>query len=373
MIDNTLTMQIPFVDLRAQYLSIKKDIDDAISEVIAATDFIGGKAIKEFERDFSSFIGLAHCVACANGTDSLEILLKSMGIREGDEVIVPAISWISTSEAVSAVGATPVFVDIDEYFTIDASLITEKITPRTKAIIPVHLYGHPADMEAIIRIATKYELKVIEDCAQSHGATVNGKMTGTWGHAASFSFYPGKNLGAYGDAGAILTNDPGLAETSRMIANHGQKIKHHHVIEGRNSRLDTMQAAILKAKLPYLTDWTDSRIRNAEIYNEQLSDSGMILPKVKDGFKHVFHLYVVCVEDREALQKSLEQNGIHTAIHYPTALPFLPCYSKRNFTSSDFPRAHKLQTRILSLPMYAELTEEQIRYVSCQLKMFYKA
>ena len=222
-------MKVPFVDLKAQYLSIKEDIDSAIQNVIEQSAFIGGPAIKQFEAAFASYVGSTHCIACGNGTDSIEILLNAMGIGKGDEVIIPAHSWISTSEAVSATGAIPIFVDVDEYYSIDVLLAEKKITDKTKAIIPVHLFGHPADMPAIMQLAEKYKLKVIEDCAQSHGAEINGKRTGTWGHAASFSFYPGKNLGAYGDAGAMLTNDDELAAVSRQIANHGQIKKHHHV------------------------------------------------------------------------------------------------------------------------------------------------
>ena len=239
-------MKIPFVDLYAQYVSIKPDIDAAIEKTIKNSSYIGGQAVKDFEKAFASYLGLSNVIACANGTDSIEILLQSFGVGKGDEVIVPAASWISTSEAVSSVGATPVFVDIEaEYYTINPALIEAAITPKTKAIIPVHLYGHPADMPAIMKIAEKHKLVVIEDCAQSHGARINGQIVGSFGNAASFSFYPGKNLGAYGDAGAMATNDDAVAEKARMIANHGQKGKHHHIMEGRNTRHDGLQAAIL--------------------------------------------------------------------------------------------------------------------------------
>ena len=372
MISNMQKMKVPFVDLKPQYLSIKEDIDKAIKHVIEQTTFVGGTTIKQFEAAFAQYVGVKHCIACGNGTDSIEILLKAMNIGTGDEVIVPANSWISTSEAVSGIGATPVFVDVDEFYSINISLAEKKITAKTKAIIPVHLYGHPADMPAVMQLAEKYDLKVIEDCAQSHGAEINGKRTGTWGDAASFSFYPGKNLGAYGDAGAMVTNDDELAAVARQIANHGQIKKHHHVREGRNSRMDTIQAAILLAKLPHLEQWTQQRISHAAVYNELLKDTEVIVPCIKNNCSHVFHLYVIRIENRPELQKYLDNNGIETSIHYPTALPFLPCYSHYRYTAEDFPVAYHNQHHILSLPMYAELKHEQLEYVAEVVKSFYR-
>jgi dTDP-4-amino-4,6-dideoxygalactose transaminase len=362
-------MNVPFVDLYAQYQRIKTHIDAAIGKTIECSAYIGGQAIKDFEKAFAGYIGIDHVIACANGTDSIEILLKCFGIKEGDEVIVPAISWISTSEAVSSVGATPVFVDIErDHYTIDTTLLEKAITKRTKAIIPVHLYGHPADMPAIMEIAHKNNLIVIEDCAQAHGAGIDGRTAGTFGHAASFSFYPGKNLGAYGDAGCMATNDAAVAERARMIAQHGQQGKHNHVIEGRNSRLDGLQAAILLAKLPFLEKWTAERIANAGKYDKLLRSAGIPLPSVRESFRHVFHLYVIRLDDREKVQKRLSEAGIETAIHYPTALPFLPCYRHRQFRHDEFPVAFEYQSKILSLPLYAELSEEHINYVSTVLK-----
>lgn len=360
------TMQkIPFVDLYAQYQSIKQNIDEAITSTIKNTTFIGGKPVQDFEQAFAGFIGVKHTIGCANGTDSIEILLQAYGIGKGDEVIVPAASWISTSEAVSTAGATAVFVDVEEdYFTINPALIEAAITPNTKAIIPVHLYGHPADMPAIMAIAQKNNLIVIEDCAQSHASSINGKLTGTFGHAASFSFYPGKNLGAYGDAGCMATNDDAIAENARMIANHGQKGKHNHIIEGRNSRLDGLQAAILSAKLPYLHQWTNARIALAALYNSSISNLSFTLPKTKENYKHVFHLYVIRSNRRDALKDELNTLGIETAIHYPCALPFLNCYANQNFIAGSFPVAENWANTVLSLPMYAELTHEQLHYVS---------
>ena len=358
-------MKVPFVDLYAQYLTIKKDIDQAIENVIKNSSYIGGGAIVTFEKSFADYLGITNVIACANGTDSIEILLQSFGIGKGDEVIVPAASWISTSEAVTTVGAIPVFVDIeDDYFTIDVSLIEKAITPKTKAIIPVHLYGHPADMPMIMTIAKKHSLIVIEDCAQAHGAAINGQKVGTFGHASSFSFYPGKNLGAYGDAGCMATNDTTIATKARMIANHGQQGKHNHIMEGRNSRLDGLQAAILSVKLPHLEKWTEARIKHAATYSSQLRSKNINIPPTKAGYRHVFHLYVIKTNDRAALKDMLQQNDIETAIHYPTALPFLPCYGNRSFKPTDFPVGFACQSKILSLPMFAELTIDQIEKVT---------
>lgn len=364
-------MQVPFVDLSAQYHSIKNDIDKAIAKVIEETAFISGKYATAFEKEFAQFCGNAHVIACANGTDSLEILMQAMGIGRGDEVIVPAISWISTSEAVSAVGAIPVFVDVDEFFLINVDLIEEKITPKTKAIIPVHLYGQPADMPEIMQIAKKHHLKVIEDCAQSHGSAINGKLAGTFGDAASYSFYPGKNLGAYGDAGAMATNDEALAQKTRMIANHGQLKKHEHIIEGRNSRMDGLQAAILSTKLPHLNHWTDKRIENAAYYSEVLNSEMIEIPLLKPGYKHVYHLFVIQSAERDLLMQHLESQGIGVAIHYPCPLPFLACYKDRAYKTEDFPMADHFSKTILSIPMYPELSKAQMDYVAEAIHSFF--
>lgn len=363
--------KIPFVDLYAQYLTIREDINRSISNVITDTAFIGGSYVSEFEAAFARYVGVNHVVSCANGTDSMEIILKAWGVGMGDEVIVPANSWISTAEAVGNVGARAIFVDIDPlYFTIDTALIEGAITARTKAIIPVHLYGHPADMPSIMDIAERHGLKVLEDCAQSHGASIEGKHTGTFGHAASFSFYPGKNLGAYGDAGCMATNDHTLAEHIRMIANHGQKGKHNHLIEGRNSRLDGLHAAILSAKLPHLDSWNQGRNAVAAAYTAGLEGLDIDTPKIKTGCYHAFHLYVVRTSHRDALSGHLKSSGIETAIHYPTALPFLPCYAHLGYKASDFPVAFANQSRILSLPIFAEMTPLMIGRVLDAISTF---
>lgn len=356
-------MKIPFVDLKAQYNSLLPAMDEAIMDAIHNTAFIAGGPADAFEKAYSSYMGMKHTVACANGTDSLEILLKAMGIGNGDEVLVPAISWISTAEAVTTAGGTPVFVDVDDDLLINVDLIEQHITARTKAIIPVHLYGNPADMNRIMDIASKHGLLVLEDCAQSHAATIHGKKAGTFGHASSFSFYPGKNLGAYGDAGGMVTNQDELARIARAIANHGQEGKHNHILEGRNSRMDGIQAAVLNTKLPHLEKWTNMRIQNAHAYNELLNES-VHKPKEREGFRHVYHLYVIQHENREELAKCLKDKGIDTAVHYPVPMPFMPCYSRFKLSEIDFPNAAKIAKRILSLPMYAELTQEQIAYVA---------
>lgn len=356
---------IPFVDLHRQYETIKHEIDQAITDVIRNTAFIGGKRISEFETAFANWLGVKHCIGCANGTDSIEILLQAMGIGVGDEVIVPAISWISTSEAVSSVGATPVFVDINPItYTIETTLIERVLSSKTKAIIPVHLYGHPADMIYIMQIAKKYGLKVIEDCAQAHGARINGQNIGTFGDAASFSFYPGKNLGAYGDAGGMVTNSDELARIARQIANHGQEGKHNHLIEGRNSRLDGLQATILSVKLPHLDNWVNERNTVARNYITHIKNEKIQLPSTEGNVFHAWHLFVIRSENRDVLKKYLFENEVETAIHYPTALPFLTCYKDRNFKNSDFPIAFSYQSQILSIPMFPELTlHEQTRVI----------
>jgi len=362
---------IPFVDLRAQYLSIKEEIDMAIKRVIDNSSFIGGEEVLCFENEYADWMGMKHVVGCANGTDSIEILLKAMDIGPGDEVIVPAISWISTSEAVSAVGAKPVFVDINPfYFTIDIQKLEAAISNKTKAIIPVHLYGQACDMNGIMKIAEKFNLNVIEDCAQAHGAMWNGKKVGTFGDAASFSFYPGKNLGAYGDAGAMVTNNELIADTARMIANHGQKGKHNHIVEGRNSRLDAIQAAILRTKLIHLNDWNKKRRKIAYLYNELLEDCQVKIPQEAAGSFHVYHLYVVESDNRGMLVERLTKNHIQTAIHYPVALPFLNCYRNNLNESDSYTVAGAKQSKILSLPIYPELLEQQIIKICGIIKQY---
>lgn len=361
-------MKVPFVDLKAQYLSLKDEFDAAILDVVGNTAFVAGKYAANFEGEFADYIGGKHCVAVANGTDAIEIALQAVGIGPGDEVIVPANTFFATAEAVHNIGAEPVYVDCEpNFFNIDTAKIEASITPETRAIIPVHLYGLPAEMDAVMEVARKHNLKVVEDCAQAHGAKYKGLTVGTFGDAATFSFYPGKNLGAYGDAGAIVTNDEETAERARLIANHGQPAKYRHTIVGRNSRMDGIQAAILSLKLKHLDSWLDARRANAARYNELLADSGIALPQTPENLEHTFHLYVIRVKDRDAVAAKLNGAGIDTGLHYPTALPFLETYAGV-YQASDFPVAHSQMGELLSLPMYAELTDEQIEFVCENLK-----
>lgn len=366
-------MKVPFVDLKAQYVSIQGEIDAAIHEIISNTAFIGGKPVNDFEAAFAALYGINHCISVANGTDSLYIIMKMLGIGAGDEVITVANSWISSSETISQTGAKPVFVDIDpDYYSLNEQLLEAAITPKTKAIMPVHLHGQAVNMDEVMRIADKYKLPVIEDCAQSHFSEFKGKRVGTFGIAASFSFYPGKNLGAYGDAGAIITNDAALAEKCKMYARHGALKKHEHQIEGINSRLDGLQAAILSAKLPHILDWTAARIRCADVYDQLLSGiSDIVTPKRRADTQHSYHLYVIRAKNRDGLANFLKERNIETAIHYPTALPNLKAYAYLGHKAEDFPVATAYQSQIISLPIYPELTSAQMEYVVESIKSFY--
>ena len=364
-------MKVPFVDLYAQYLTIKPAIDTAIADVITQSAYIRSPQMEAFESAWAKTVGVSHCVSCANGTDAIYIALRGLGLKNGDEVITTAHSWISTSETITQAGGKVVFCDTDnETFNIDAAQIEAKITPRTVGIIPVHLYGQPADMDAIMAIAKKHSLWVIEDCAQSHLARFKGKQVGTFGNAATFSFYPGKNLGAYGDAGASVTNDDQLADWMTTFGRHGGKGE--HVMEGINSRLDGLQAAILNVKLPHLQSWTEARRQVAAKYDQLLKGVGdIITPKIALNRDHVYHLYVIRTEKRDALKKHLSDAGIATSLNYPKALPFYPAYSYLKHTPADFPVAYSNQARILSLPIYPEMSVAMIDYVTSQIKAFY--
>jgi dTDP-4-amino-4,6-dideoxygalactose transaminase len=371
---NTATTQlpVPFADLHAQYLSIQPQIDAAIAEVIRTSAFIRGPFVERFEQEFAAAMGAAHCVSCANGTDSLYIAMRALGVKPGDEVIAPAHSWISTTETITQAGAKVVFCDTDrDTFTMDPTHLAALVTPRTVGIIPVHLYGQSADMDAIMAVARTHKLWVLEDCAQSHLARYKGQLVGTFGDAASFSFYPGKNLGAMGDAGALTTRDPALAERMAMIARHGGLRKGDHQIEGVNSRLDGLQAAVLSVKLPHLPEWTRRRQAIAAEYNRRLSDlPGLTLPPLASGREHVYHLYVVRHEQRDALARHLGELGIQTVINYPVALPFLPAYGRLAHSSADFPNAFHNQSRVLSLPIFPEMTPQQIDAVVSGITSF---
>lgn len=364
---SSTAVAIPFVDLKAQYQSIKSEIDAAIAAVISETAFVGGPHVKGFEEAFARYCGVANCVGVANGTDALYIALRTLGIGPGDEVITVANSFVATSEAIRMAGAQVVFVDIDPAtMNIDVTKIEAKITPRTKAIIPVHLYGQPADMAPIRALADAHKLRIVGDAAQAHGSIYRGRPVSQLADITCFSFYPGKNLGAYGDGGALVTDNAEWAANARMFANHGRSKKYDHDFEGVNSRLDGLQAAVLNVKLRHLDNWTEARRRNARLYNEALAGTSLITPSEIDNVRAVYHLYVVRVPGgaREALQRHLSACGVNTGIHYPIALPYLNAYRHLGHGAADFPEALRASDEILSLPMFPELTEEQVRHVA---------
>jgi dTDP-4-amino-4,6-dideoxygalactose transaminase len=358
-------MAVPYADLHLQYQSIKPEIDAAVAAVIRDSAFIRGPYVDAFEREFADAVDARHCVSCANGTDALYVAMTALGVNPGDEVITTAHSWISTSAMITHAGATVVFCDTGAAtFTIDPAAIESAITARTVGIIPVHLYGQPADMGAITAIAGKHGLWVIEDCAQAHLERYSGRQVGTFGDIATYSFYPGKNLGAMGDAGAIVTNRADLAERMAMLARHGGLTKHQHQIEGINSRLDGLQAAILSAKLKHLARWTEARQAAAANYDSGLNQiEDVIVPQVGPDRTHVYHLYTIQHPRRDQLASHLNVNGVQTAINYPVALPFLEAYRRYNHRPEQFPNAHRHQSRILSLPIFAEITAQQQQVV----------
>ena len=364
---------IPLVDLNAQYRTIKNEIDNAIRECISDGHFINGEVVSDFEKAFAGYLGVKYCLGCGNGTDALEIILTSLNIGTEDEVIVPALTWISTAEAVNNVGAEPVFVDVNpDNYTIDFKKIEEKITKKTKAVIPVHLYGCPADMNEINRIAGEYGLYVIEDCAQAHGAEYFGRKVGTFGIASAFSFFPSKNLGAFGDGGAIVTNDKDLADSVKKISNHGQlNEKHNHFRIGRNSRLDSIQASILNVKLKYLDDWNQKRRQAASFYFSGLNENkNLILPCAEQNKNHVYHLFVIRCKSRDKLIELLNEKNISWGIHYPRSLPFLEPYRYKKHQYEDFPISSNITSEIISIPIYPEISEEQLNIICGQLLKF---
>lgn len=363
---------IKFLDLYGQYQTIEKEIDGAISRVIKHSSFIGGEEVYEFEKGFAAFQQAKYCVGVGNGTDALEIVLEALDLPEKSEVIVPANSFIASSEAVTRAGYRVVFADVDSStYTLDPDDVLRRITPKTSAIIAVHLYGHPCKMNTLIKIAHDHQLKLIEDCAQAHGAEFEGKRVGSIGDASTFSFYPGKNLGAYGDAGAILTNNEVLEKKCRMIANHGRTGRYDHQFEGRNSRLDGLQAAILRVKLNYLEDWINRRNDIAVTYYENLkSVSQIMLPIVAKDCRHAFHLYVIRTKMRDELKKYLIDKGIQTGIHYPIALPKLAAYTYLKQGNEEM-FANKSDDTLLSLPIGEHLTTEEVYKVSEVIKSFF--
>lgn len=358
------------MDLKKQYQQIQPEINSVLHKIFEDCAFIGGSEKDSFEIEYAKLMGSKHCIGVANGTDALFLIMKAMGIGAGDEVVTVANSFIASSETISAAGARPVFVDADEKdFLIDLKklekvLEKDAVTKKIKALILVHLYGHIADMPKVMDLAKKYNIQVIEDCAQSHLASVGGKKCGTWGAAGSFSFYPGKNLGAAGDAGAIICNDDELAKKIRMFANHGRIDKYNHVIEGFNSRLDSIQAAVLRIKMKYIESWTEKRKEKAHLYNELLAKVPQVIRPILPSIeKHVFHLYTVRVQNRDEVVKKMKEAGIEVGVHYPIMLPALKAYDYLKYSASDFPVANRLQNEIMSLPLYPEITPDQQKYV----------
>lgn len=363
-------MAIPLVDLNKQYQSIKQKVDSAIEKVLRESNFILGPEVKLLEEEIARYCGTKFAVGVASGTDALILSLLASGIKNGDEVITTPFTFIATSEAICRIGAKPVFCDIDyETYNIDADKIEAKITKRTKAILAVHLYGLPCEMDKILPLAGKNNLKVIEDCAQSFGSEYKGKKAGSLGNAGCLSFFPGKTLGSYGDGGMVITNDEKIAGTIKMLRNHGSTTKYYYGMHGFNSRLDTVQAAILYVKLKYIDKWINARIDNAGYYNHMLANnSDIIMPQVPDYSKHSFNYYTIRIrKNRDSVQQHLKKNGIASAIYYPLCLHLQEIYKDLGYSTGDFPAAEEAQNEVLSLPMYPELTREQIQEISDNL------
>lgn len=363
-------MNIPLVDLKAQYRSIQGEIDGVVAKVLASCAFIGGPYLKSFEENFAAYCGTKYCIGVGNGTDALFIALKALGIGTGDEVITAANSFIATSEAITMTGARVVFADIDPAtYNIDVKDIERIVTAKTKAVIPVHLYGQPVDLEPIVSLARKHGMKVVGDAAQAHGAEYKGKKIASWADATCYSFYPGKNLGAYGEAGAVVTNNGNLVETMKMFRDHGQAKKYYHSMVGWNARMDGFQGAVLDIKLKYLPDWTEARRKNAMLYNRLLSGIDGISTPVEAAYgKHVYHIYSLRTADSDGMMQALKERDIASAMHYPVPLHLQDAYEFLGYRKGDFPVAEDGAYEQLSLPMYAELSEEQISTVASAVK-----
>ena len=366
-------MNVPFLDLKIQYKGIKDEVHAAINEVIENTAFAGGPFVAKFEQEFAKFCNSKHAIGVGNGTDALWLSLIALGIGQGDEVITVPNTFIATTEAISLAGAIPVFVDVeDKTNNMNPALIEAAITKKTKAIIPVHLFGQTADMDPILAVAKKHGLYVVEDACQAHGAEYKGKKAGSMGSTGCFSFYPGKNLGAYGEGGAVVTNDDELAAKMRMFRDHGQAKKYYHAIIGWNARLDGIQGAVLSVKLKYLSAWNDARRKHAKDYTTGLSAvKDIIVPLEADYARHVYHIYAIRVKDRDKLMAYLTEKGISCGIHYPVPVHLQDAYSFLKKGEGSYPMAEKCASQYLSLPMFAELTDEQVAYVIEKIKEFY--
>ena len=364
-------MKIPFVSFKPMEKELDQQLRDAFSRVFDRSWYIEGVECENFEKAFAEYCGTEYCVGCGNGLDALMLSLKALGVGEGDEVIVPSNTYIATALAVTYVGATPVFVEpILDTFNIDPTKIEEKINEKTKAIMPVHLYGQPADMDPIMEIAGKYNLYVVEDCAQAHGATYKGKKIGTFGDAAGFSFYPGKNLGALGDAGATVTNNKEVADKIRALGNYGSDYKYHHIYQGNNSRLDELQAAFLSAKLPLLDKMNTERQRIANRYLEEIQNPNIILPTIINDVNPVWHIFGIRCQNRDALEEYLNKEGIATNKHYPIPMHLQGAYTELGIQKGELPLAEEISETELSLPMYYGMTEKEIAYVIEKINAF---
>jgi dTDP-4-amino-4,6-dideoxygalactose transaminase len=358
------TMQVPFVDLQAQHAPLNQAIERAFRELVAKGDFILGAAVERFETEYAGYIGTRHAIGVGTGLAAIELALRAFDVGPGDDVITPANTFIATVLAILAVGAKPVFVDMDAAtYGIDPGAIEAAVTSRTKAIVPVHLYGQPVDLDKVLAIASRHNLVVIEDAAQAHGARYKGTRAGSIGHAAAFSFYPSKNLGAIGDGGIITTNDDRAAGKLRLLRNYGQRVKYHHAIAGTNSRLDTLQAAVLSIKLPHLDGWNAARRTHADAYAARLRGH-VATPVAASGVEHIYHLYVIETPEREALEQRLRARQIQTGIHYPVPAHLQEACASLGYQAGDFPVTEAAAPRILSLPMFAELADAQIDYVA---------
>ncbi len=366
-------MQVPFLDLKAQYRQIGTEVRQAMQKVITNTAFAGGTFVEEFEEQYAQFCRCDYAIGVSSGTSALWLALLALDIGPGDEVITVPNSFIATAEAISYSGARPIFIDVDpSTYTMDAALLARAITPRTKAIIPVHLYGQPANMDAILKVADAHKVPVVEDACQAHGAEYKGKKAGAIGLAGCFSFYPGKNLGAYGEAGAVVTNDAQIAKMVRMLRDHGQVHKYEHRYIGWNARMDGLQGAVLNIKLKYLEEWNNSRRRNAALYAEQLGDLDyVILPDEASYAKHIYHVYSVRCKRRDQLQEYLRENGIASGVHYPVPIHLQEAYDFLGLTRGMFPVAERCADQVLSLPMFPELSPEQIGEVCKQIRRFF--
>lgn len=361
---------IPQADLKAQYETIRGEIKQAIGEVLESTQFVRGRFVQAFEEEFARYCQVNYTVGVANGTDALMLALRAVGVGPGDEVITVPFTFTATAEAIHWAGARIVFVDISaDNYTLDVQQIEDKITERTRAVMPVHLYGHPADMDPILELAQKYDLKIIEDAAQAHGALYKNRKVGSIGHVACFSFYPGKNLGAYGDGGAVVTSDPKIAEQVKKLGDHGSLKKYQNDELGFNSRLDSLQAAVLQVKLKYLDKWNQRRREVAELYNHAFRDrEDITTPKVSSWAVPAFHLYVIQVEDRDSLKHRLNDMGIGAGVHYPRPLHLLKAYEFLAHRKGDFPVSEGVADKVLSLPNYPEMTDAMVAYVAEKLK-----